>query len=77
MERNMTEQYDLTRLRRLAAEIHALGPRPLFELLQELNTGAELASTLERYARLAPLAGFIAVNDGDRLAPALRAVGDS
>jgi hypothetical protein len=63
------------RLQRLAAQIHTLGPRPLFELLLELDAGAELRPTLERYARLAPLAGFIAANHGDRLASALRAVG--
>jgi hypothetical protein len=40
------------RLRRVAGQIHALGPRPLFELLCELDQGADLGATLERYARL-------------------------
>lgn len=40
------------RLRHLAREIHALGPRPLFELFVELEAGADLAERLERYARL-------------------------
>jgi hypothetical protein len=62
------------RLQRLAAQIHTLGPRPLFELLRELDDGAELRPTLEAYARLAPLAEFIAANDGDDFKP-LRVVG--
>jgi hypothetical protein len=63
-----------SRLQRLAAQIHTLGPRPLYELLRELNAGAELGPTLERYARLAPLTEFIAANDGDDFRP-LRVVG--
>jgi hypothetical protein len=62
------------RIQRLAAQIHALGPRPLYELLRELDAGAELGPTLERYAKLAPLAEFIAANDGDDFKP-LRVVG--
>lgn len=57
------------RLQRLAAQIHTLGPRPFYELLRELDTGAELAPTLERYARLAALAEFIAANGGDDFRP--------
>jgi hypothetical protein len=57
----------LERLRHLAQRIHSLGPRPLFELLRELDAGADVADALERYARLAPLASFIAEHDGDRL----------
>lgn len=53
--------------------IHSLGERPLFELLVELEAGAPLAQTLERYARISPLAGFIADHGGDRL-PRARAV---
>jgi hypothetical protein len=56
------------RLRHLARQIHSLGPRPLAELFIELETGAVLGATLERYARLEPLAGFIAAHGGDRLA---------
>jgi hypothetical protein len=55
------------RLRQLAERIHALGPRPLFELLAELEDGAELQPTLEAYARLERLAGFIRDHGGDRL----------
>jgi hypothetical protein len=62
------------RLRRLAAEIYLLGPRPLYELFRELAHGAELHPTLEAYARLSPLAGFIRVHDGHRL-PSLRVAG--
>ena len=59
------------RLRYLAARIHGLGPRPLYELLRQLDAGAELHPTLEAYARLP--AKFIAAHGGDRLMP-LRAV---
>jgi hypothetical protein len=52
----------------LARQIHALGERPLFELFRELKRGADLHDTLERYARLSPLAEFIAALGGDRLA---------
>jgi hypothetical protein len=40
------------RLRHLARRIHALGERPLFELLRELEAGAPLRPRLERYAEL-------------------------
>lgn len=42
------------RLRYLAERLHALGARPLFELLRELDAGAELRSRLERYCELDP-----------------------
>ena len=42
------------RLRHLAAKIHNLGPRPLYELLRELSLGADLVLTIERYAQLVP-----------------------
>jgi hypothetical protein len=62
-----------SRLQRLARQIHALGERPLYECLLELERGADLLPTLERYARLAPFAAFIAENGGRDL-PKLRAV---
>jgi hypothetical protein len=40
------------RLRHLASRIHALGERPLFELLRQLDAGTDLHPTLEAYARL-------------------------
>jgi hypothetical protein len=55
------------RLRHLAAEIHSLGPRPLLELLLELQDGAPLADALERYARIARLSDFIAAHRGREL----------
>lgn len=63
------------RLKYLASRIHELGPRPLYELLSELSDGADLGTVLERYASLAPLAGFIAQHGGDRLSPPARLVG--
>jgi hypothetical protein len=43
----------------------------LFELFCELANGASLHPTLEAYARLAPLSGFIRELGGDHL-PSLR-----
>jgi hypothetical protein len=55
------------RLNLLAAPIHSLGPRPLAELLDELQNGAAFANRVERYAGPAPLAHFIAALNSDRL----------
>jgi hypothetical protein len=60
----------IARLRYLVAKIHRLGPRPLFELLREVDAGSDLLRTLERYAKLEPLTDFIVHLNGDRL-PAL------
>jgi hypothetical protein len=57
------------RLRGLAAQLHSLGERPLFEFLLEVSRGANPRGRLERYARLAPLTQFSAANDGDRASP--------
>ena len=54
----------------LASEIHHLGPRPLCELFAELDRGAELYATLERYAGIKPFADFIRAHGGDRITPA-------
>lgn len=59
------------RLAFLARRVHALGERPLLELLRELERGAELHSTLERYGGLP--ADFIAEWGGHRL-PTPRAI---
>jgi hypothetical protein len=45
---------DDARLRRLTARVHALGPRPLYELIREVLDGADLCARLERYAELDP-----------------------
>jgi hypothetical protein len=66
---NQTSPPPPPRLRRLAAALHSLGPRPLYEYLLELADGADPWIRLERYAELAPLAEFIAGNDGDQLPP--------
>jgi hypothetical protein len=63
-----------SRVHLLAARIHDLGPRPLAELFIELLVGADPHDTLERYARLSPLAGFIAALGGDRLPSRARAL---
>jgi hypothetical protein len=58
-----------SRLRYLAAQIHSLGERPLFELFRELTGGVDLAEALERYARIAPFSDFIQALDIDCLDP--------
>ena len=45
--------------------VHALGARPLLELLRELERDAELHPALETYAGLP--ADFIRAHGGDRL----------
>jgi hypothetical protein len=56
---------DDDRLRRLAAHLHSLGPRPLHEFLREIAAGADLFERLERYARLDP--AIVKYLGGDRL----------
>jgi len=75
LTRTARERNTEARLRYLAAQIHQLGPRPLFELFSELADGADLQPVLERYARISPLAGFITQLNGDRLPPPVRLVG--
>lgn len=53
------------RLQHLARRVHRLGERPLFELLAELDAGADLGERLERYAVLP--ADFIKAFGGDVL----------
>jgi hypothetical protein len=57
------------RLRYLARRLHALGERPLFEFLRELEGGAGLRARLERYARLDP--EFIRSLGGDTFSVAV------
>jgi hypothetical protein len=49
----------------LARRVHALGDRPLFELLKEIVAGADPIARLERYAALDP--AILAYLGGDRL----------
>ena len=42
------------RLQQLATRIHALGPRPLYHLLSELASGAEVTERIEEYAAIDP-----------------------
>jgi hypothetical protein len=66
------QEQSRARLRFLAARLHALGPRPLYHFLREVEGGASLRSHLERYAALP--AGFILANGGDRFAPSLHVI---
>ena len=55
------------RLAHLAARIHSLGARPLYELFCELDAGQPLHARLEAYARLAGYGDFIRSMGGDKL----------
>ena len=52
------------RARRLIEQVHQLGPAPLLHLLNDIDRGADLVPTLERYASLP--ADFIRSLGGDR-----------
>ena len=60
------------RLRHVATRIHALGPRPLYELLCEIAGGAEPLSRFERYAALDP--DIVRGLGGDVMPPTVRRV---
>lgn len=60
------------RLRHLARRIHALGERPLFELLKELVSGADVAQRLEAFAALDP--EILAALGGVALPPVLHSI---
>ena len=53
----------------LSGRFHSLGERPLYEFLHEIETGAPLHRTLERYSELWALRGFIKANDCYHLQP--------
>jgi hypothetical protein len=40
------------RIRRLGAHLYRLGPRPIVELLLEIDAGADVVERLESYSRL-------------------------
>jgi hypothetical protein len=63
------------RLRHLAARLHDLGPRPLYEFLREIEAGADLHERLARYSGLWPLRRFIQAYNGDQLPPPKIVVG--
>jgi hypothetical protein len=72
--RSQLQSQELVRLRRqrLVERIHALGPRVLFEFIDELDRehalGADLDRRLERYAGLNP--AILRAVGGDKFAPA-------
>jgi hypothetical protein len=45
---------DPVRLRYLARRLHALGERPLYELMRELVAGADPVARLDAYCRIDP-----------------------
>lgn len=60
------------RLRRLAEQVHALGPAPMLHAMRELEAGADLEVVLKRYAAL-PTA-FVRDLGGDRFPDPVRLV---
>jgi len=56
-----------SRLKYLASRLHALGPKPLYHFLDEVERGAPLRAHLEEYASLP--ADFIKANRGDEFLP--------
>jgi hypothetical protein len=62
------------RLMLLAARVHQLGPRPLFELFREFDAGADFRTRVERYATLDPV--FVRQIGGDELPPPIRLIGE-
>ena len=67
-----------TRLRFLAQEVHALGPRGIYELFSEIIAGASPTQSIERYGRLSfDYGDFIRALGGDQFPPALFVVGGS
>ena len=67
-----SSEIPLSRFRYLARKVHGLGLRPLYELLCELEDGADLRCVLKRYAGLEPLAAFIICMNGDQMPPPAR-----
>jgi hypothetical protein len=59
------------RLQYLSKPLHALGPKPLFHFLEELERGADLRASLEEYAVL-PVE-FVAAFGGDQFQSSFRA----
>jgi hypothetical protein len=55
------------RLQHLARRLHALGERPLFHYLNEVERGHDLREHLEAYARLDP--DFVATMGGSHFGP--------
>ena len=53
------------RLRQLARRVHALGERPLYELLRELFAGRDLIERFEAFVRLDP--ALVRALGGDHL----------
>jgi hypothetical protein len=60
------------RLRHLARRLHALGERPLYELMRELVAGADPVGRLEVYCRIDP--AILAALGGDVLPAMMTAI---
>ena len=58
--------------RRLGERLHALGPTPLAHFLAEIESGADMRTSLETYAALP--ADLIRAYGGDRFMPAVFAI---
>ena len=63
---------DRVRLKHLARRLHALGERPLFPYLDEVERGYPLREPLEDYARLDP--DLVAAPGGSHFGPTVFAI---
>ena len=63
---------DQGRLKNLARRLHALGERPLFHYLDEVERGYPLREPLEDYARLDP--DLVAAPGGSHFGPTVFAI---
>src|ERR1700730_13952686 len=71
-DRTCAQAKSRARLKYRAGRLHALGPKPLFHFLNELERGADLRSHLERNAALP--ADFIKALGGDVILPPVHLV---
>ena len=63
----MSHKIPEVRLRHLAGQVHALGPRSFFELVREVARGEDIVERLEVFARLDP--AIVAAIGADVLPP--------
>ena len=60
------------RLRHLARQVHALGPRPLYELFRELVAGADPQDRIQAFADID--ADFVHALGGDQFFPLIAVI---
>lgn len=63
-ENRAAQAQNTARRRRLVEHLHRLGPAPLAHFISDVERGAGIDATLERYGRLPAV--FVLANRGDR-----------